>query len=185
MPYDPPDLAGLSLSQIAELVEQRKLPPVSAWHPERSGDSEMRIAADGRWFHQGGEITRPAMVRAFSSLLRCDSDGSYWLVTPHEKLSIAVEDVLFLVVEMTSEGSGETRTIAFRLNNDDLVLAGPEHPIELRGDASLPYLLFRDALWARIARNPYYELAELALAEGNDPPGLWSQGQFFPVAEAQ
>ena len=28
----------------------------------------MRIATDGRWFHDGGEITRPAMVRAFSGL---------------------------------------------------------------------------------------------------------------------
>jgi hypothetical protein len=125
------------------------------------------------------------MVRAFSSLLRCDSDGSHWLVTPQEKLSIEVEDAPFLAVEITSEGSNMERVMAFRLNSDDLVLAGPEHPIELRGDASLPYLLVRDALWARIARNPYYELAELALAEGNDPPGLWSQGQFFPVAEAQ
>ncbi|MBK9431964.1 MAG: DUF1285 domain-containing protein [Sphingomonadales bacterium] len=179
MPYDPPDLAGLNLAQIAELAAQRKLPPVAGWHPEKAGDSEMRIAADGRWYHQGGEITRPAMVRAFSSLLRCEADGSHWLVTPQEKLRIEIEDAPFLAVELASEGNGESRSLAFRLNSDDLVVAGPDHPIQLRGDLALPYVLARDGLWARIARNPYYEMAELALAEGNEPPGLWSQGSFF------
>ena len=82
MPYEAPDLANLSLSDIAELVAARKLPPVESWTPSQTGDSEMRIAADGTWYHQGGEIKRPAMVRAFSSLLLCDADGKHWLVTP-------------------------------------------------------------------------------------------------------
>ena len=109
MPYEPPpELAGLNLTQIAELIAVRKLPPVGNWHPEHSGDSEMRIAADGRWFHQGGEIKRAAMVRAFSSLLRRDDIG-YWLVTPQEKLSIIVDDAPFIAVELRSEGTGESR----------------------------------------------------------------------------
>ena len=48
MPYEAPDLAKLSLSDIAELVAARKLPPVESWAPEQAGDSEMRIAADGK-----------------------------------------------------------------------------------------------------------------------------------------
>ena len=87
MPYNPPpELATLDLAGIAQLVADRKLPPVESWNPAKSGDSEMRIAADGRWFHQGGEIRRPAMVRAFSSLLRREADGNYHLVTPQERL---------------------------------------------------------------------------------------------------
>jgi len=90
MPYEPPPgLAALSLPEIAALVAQRKLPPVESWHPEHSGDSAMRIAADGRWYHEGGEITRPAMVRAFASLLLRDEAGQHWLVTPVEKQAIA------------------------------------------------------------------------------------------------
>jgi uncharacterized protein len=182
MPYNPPpELATLSLSQIAELVQQRKLPPVDQWHPESSGDSEMRIAADGRWYHQGGEITRPAMVRAFSTLLRRDDDR-YWLVTPQEKLSITVEDAPFIAVEVQSEGSGDQRTLAFRLNSDDLVIAGREHALELR---PLPYLHVRAGLWAKLARPVYYELAELALNEGHAPPGVWSSGLFFPIGSAE
>jgi uncharacterized protein len=180
MPYDPPPaLASLSLAQIAELVAERKLPPVSQWQPEKTGDSDMRIAADGRWYHQGGEITRPAMVRAFSTLLRNDRDG-YWLVTPQEKLSIEVEDAPFIAVEMQSEGKGNARKLAFRLNSDDLVIAGPEHAIELR---PLPYLHVRDSLWAKIARPVYYELAEAALDENQTPPGVWSNGTYFPIGD--
>ena len=89
MPYEPPpELAALSLSEIAALVADRKLPPVEGWAPAREGDSEMRIAADGKWFHQGSEIARPAMVRAFSTLLSRDEHGQHWLVSPFEKLAI-------------------------------------------------------------------------------------------------
>jgi hypothetical protein len=43
----------------------------------------------------------------------------------------------------------------------------------------------RAGLDALIARPVYYELANLALAEGGEPPGLWSGGVFFPLdAEA-
>lgn len=179
MPYEAPDLAKLNLTEIVKLVEQRKLPSVESWQPEHIGDSEMRIAADGRWYHQDGEITRPAMVRAFSSLLRRDADGSHWLVTPQQKLSVDVEDAPFVAVEMQNDGEGENRSLAFRLNSDDLVVAGPEHEIELRGD--LPYLHVRAGLWAKLARPVYYELAEIALAENPDAPGIWSNGVNFPI----
>ena len=73
------------------------LPPVDRWNPQSCGDSAMRIAADGTWFHEGEKITRPELVGLFAGLLRKDDDG-YVLVTPVEKLSIAVEDVPFRAV---------------------------------------------------------------------------------------
>lgn len=179
MPYDPPDFANLNLADIAERVATRKLPPVESWQPENSGDSEIRIAADGKWYHRGGEIGRPAMVRAFSSLLRRDADGRHWLVTPQQKLSIEVEDAPFLAVALQSEGHGKKRTLAFRLNSDDLVLAGPGHAIALRD--GLPYLHVRGDLWAKVTRPVYYELAEIALAENPDTPCVWSSGMPFVI----
>jgi uncharacterized protein len=182
MPYDAPDLSRLTLADIATLVAARKLPPVGEWHPERSGDSEMRIASDGRWFHQGGEITRPAMIRAFSSVLRVDENGQHWLVTPHERLAIIVDDAPFLAVELQSSGIGVARTLTFRLNSDDLVIAGPDHELALRGD--LPYLHVRQSLWAKLSRSVYYQLAEWALDENPDQPGLWSENTFFAIGPA-
>jgi len=186
MPYEtPPDLDGLSLAEIAQLAAARKLPPVTSWQPEHSGDSEMRITADGRWFHQGGEIKRPAMIRAFSSLLRRDEDGSHHLFTPQQKLSIIIDDAPFVAAEMTSEGEGTQRQLAFRLNSDDLIIAGQQNVLEVqdRGAGPLLYLHVRDGLWAKLARPVFYELVDLAIAEDEAAPHIWSGGQKFSLAE--
>ncbi|HMG48878.1 MAG TPA: DUF1285 domain-containing protein [Allosphingosinicella sp.] len=174
------DLAGLSLADIARMAAERRLPPVDQWHPTHCGDSAMRIARDGTWFHEGGPIGRPEMVRLFSTILRREPDGGFVLVTPVEKLDIIVEDAPFVAVELKSEGEGRDRTLAFRLNTGDAVIAGPEH--RLRFDAGpRPYLEVRPGLDASVARPVYYELAELALAEGAEPPGLWSGGEYFAL----
>ena len=181
MPYEPPpELTGLSLAEIAALVEARRIPPVDSWQPGRRGDSEMRIAADGRWFHQGGEIRRPAMVRAFSSLLRRDGDGRHWLVTPQEMLEIAVDDAAFIAIDLVSEGDA----LAFRLNTGDTVIAGPDHPIIARGDPDVPalYLAVRHGCEARLNRSTYGQLIELALAGGGLT--VTSQGAQFSLVPA-
>lgn len=161
MPYVlPPDLAWLSLAEIAELSAQRKLPPVELWDPQVSGDSLMVIKADGRWFHDGGEIKRTAMIRAFAGLLRRDALGQHWLVTPHEKQAIAVEDAAFIATDVVRAGDA----LAFRLNTDELVLVGPEQPLMARGDPDLPalYLAVRHGTEARINRSTWLQLVELA-----------------------
>lgn len=180
------DLAGLSLAEIAAAAEAHRLPPVESWNPAHCGDSGMRIAADGGWHHEGRPINRPAMVRLFSTILRREADGSFVLVTPVEKLSIAVDDAPFVAVELASEGAGQARRLAFRLNTGDLLVASAAHPvrIEERADGPHPYVRVRDGLDARLARPVYYELAALALEEGADPPGIWSQGAFFPLGPA-
>jgi hypothetical protein len=182
-PAPPADLSGLGLAEIARLMEERKLPPVEQWNPSHCGDSAMRIARDGTWYHEGGPIGRPAMVRLFSSILRREADGNYVLVTPVEKLDIVVEDAPFVAVELKSEGEGRDRNLAFRLNTGDLVLAGPDHRLRLetREDGPHPYLEVRAGLEARLSRPVYYELAEIALVEGAQPPGLWSKGAFFAL----
>jgi hypothetical protein len=178
MPYEPPaELAALSLEQIAQLVAERRLPPVSEWSPAAEADSRMRIAADGRWYHDGGEITRPAMVRAFASLLTRDAECRYWLVTPQERQSIEVEDAAFIAIDCKREGDA----IAFRLNTDDLVVAGPDHPIIARGSADTPalYIAVRNGLEARLNRSTYAQIAEIAL-EGDDL-SVSSQGARFSL----
>jgi len=182
MPYDPPpELAELNLTEIAEQVAARKLPPVETWQPENSGDSLMRIAADGTWFHDGGVVTRPAMVRAFSSLLTRGDDGQHWLVTPFQKLSIEVEDAAFIAVDALSRDDG----VGFRLNTDELILAGPENRVIARGDGETPaiYLQVRRNLEARLNRSTYQQIAEVALTQGDDW-SITSQGATFSLLPA-
>ena len=184
MPMAPlPDIASLSLAEIAQAVADRRLPPVERWNPTHCGDSEMRIARDGTWFHQGSPIGRPAMVRLFSTILLREPDGGFVLVTPVEKLDIAVEDAPFVAVEMKAEGEGAASRLAFRLNTGDLVTAGPDHALRFAGtvDEPRPYLHVRAGLEALVARALYYDLAERALASGEKPAGVWSDGAFFPI----
>src|SRR5688500_545269 len=110
-PTPPADLSGLGLAEIARLADERKLPPVHQWQPTHCGDSAMRIARDGTWYHEGSPIGRSEMVRLFSTILRREEDGGFVLVTPAEKLDIVVEDAPFVAVEVKSEGSGRERML--------------------------------------------------------------------------
>lgn len=181
----PIDLQGLNLAELQSLIDQRRLPPVERWNPERCGDSGMRIARDGTWYHEGEAIRRPAMVRLFSTVLRREPDGRHVLVTPVEKLDIAVESTAFRAVEMHSEGEGQARRIAFKLDSGDAVILGPEHPLRLvpTEHGPSPRIEVRHGLEAELSRAVYYELVEVALAEAAEPVGVWSQGTFFPLDE--
>ncbi|MDP3673572.1 MAG: DUF1285 domain-containing protein [Novosphingobium sp.] len=186
MPYEPPpELAALSLGEIAEMVAARKLPPVEGWAPQREGDSEMRIAADGKWYHRGGEISRAAMVRAFSTLLSRDSEGRHWLVSPFEKLTIAVDDAAFIATDLSvqSDADGET-SLAFRLNTDEFIVAGPERPIRVAGDPDTPalYLAVRRGCEARLNRSTYEQLVQHAFELGKEPLAVESGGARFALA---
>jgi hypothetical protein len=182
----PIELHGISLAELQRLIDQRRLPPVDRWNPERCGHSGMRIARDGTWFHDGAPIRRSAMVRLFATVLRRESDGRHVLVTPVEKLEIDVETTAFRAVELTSEGAGRERRIGFRLDSGDALILGPQHPLTLAETehGPSPRIAVRPGLAAALSRPVYSELAELALAEGNDPPGIWSDGAFFPLERA-
>jgi|tagenome__1003787_1003787.scaffolds.fasta_scaffold20866450_2 hypothetical protein len=179
----PIELQGISLTELQKLIDERRLPPVDRWNPDRCGHSGMRIARDGTWYHEGEPIRRPAMARLFSTVLRREPDGRHVLVTPVEKLDIEVEATAFRAIAMTREGEGRDQRLAFALDSGDAIIAGPEHPLSVLETESgpSPRLLVRHGLEAELARPVYYELAELALAAGQDPPGVWSDGIFFPL----
>ena len=153
---------------------------------------DIRIASDGNWFHEGGLIGRPALVKLFATVLRREPDGSYWLVTPAERGTITVDDVPFIVVAMQCEGEGEGKQqrIRFHTNVDDTFLLGPDHPLQMRAqqtelavdeDGLRPYVLVRDNLQARLARPVFYELVALSVAGADGRFGVWSDGMFFPL----
>jgi len=181
----PIELQGISLGDLQRLIDERRLPPVEQWNPERCGHSGMRIARDGTWFHEGAPIRRPAMVRLFSTVLRREPDGRHLLVTPFEKLDIDVEATAFRAVEMRVEGAGENQEILFALDSGDAVILGPDHPLIVTetDNGPSPRLLVRHGLEAELTRPVYYELAELALANGDG--GVWSGGQFFALESSE
>lgn len=174
--------------------------PVERWHPAHCGILDMRIARDGTWFHEGRPIARPALVALFASILRREADGAFVLVTPAEKMTIAVEDAPFVAVELHVAGQGRDRRLTLRTNVGDVVVAGPDHPLRFAEEAETgglkPYIRVRGGLEALASRAVAMELAALALAdEGQEAPGqqeapdgagctgVWSDGVFFALPQ--
>jgi hypothetical protein len=157
--------------------------------PIELGDLDMRIARDGTWFYRGSAITRTPLVKLFASVLRRKGDGSYWLVTPVERGRVTVEDAPFIAVAVDREGEGRNQQLIFRTNLDEIVTAGPDHPLRVETAADgtpAPYILVRPGLEARLARPVFYELVELGHEEpiaGESVFGVWSLGRFFQLGD--
>ena len=168
--------------------------PTRAKTPQRQppvdhGDLDMRIARDGTWLYRGSPINRLPLVKLFASVLRRDADGGYSLVTPVERGRVTVEDAPFIAVGLERKGAGRTEDLIFRTNLDEIVTAGPDHPIRVDTGANgepMPYLLVRPGLEARIGRPVFYELVEIADAArdaGETGLGVWSGGMFFSLGD--
>jgi hypothetical protein len=151
----------------------------------------MRIARDGIWYYRGSPINRMPLVKLFASVLRRENDGSYWLVTPAERGRVVVEDAPFVAVAVDKQGAGREQALIFRTNLDEIVTAGPEHPlrIDTAADGSpAPYIMIRPGLEARLSRPVFYELAELGEEEavaGETQFGVWSGGLFFRLGDPE
>ena len=149
----------------------------------------IHIDADGAWFHEGGLIRRPALVKLFASILRREADGSYWLVTPVERGTITVADAPFIAVSIAVTGVGIDQQISFTTNVDNTVILSADHPLTMRqlpddakGDsttATVPYVHVRDRLEAKLNRPVFYELAGYATSNDQGVFGVWSSGSFF------
>lgn len=163
--------------------------PVGRWNPPDCGDIGLAIRADGSWTYRDSQITRQAMVKLFARVLRRDADGRTYLVTPAEKIAIAVADAPFLAVEMEVQGSGRDQNLVFRTNVDDIVTAGPDHPLTFAlqaGGGIKPYVRVRGRLEALVSRSVTYDLLELLQPHdaATTTLGIWSRGEFFTLPSA-
>lgn len=176
--------APYSLLAELEKVKSKEPPPIHLWHPDKITDIDMEIKKDGSWFYLGTPITRQRLVRLFSTVLRKESDGHYYLVTPVEKSRIKVEDVPFLAISMDVKGEGEDQILTFTTNMADEVVVDENHPLRFEFDPQTeepsPYVMVRDSLEAKLARSVYYHLANLCI-EKQHYLGVWSSGIFFKL----
>jgi uncharacterized protein len=170
-----------------DLAKAKGLPPVHLWNPPFCGDINMRIAADGLWFYMNSPIGRLPLVKLFSSVLRLDDDGKYYLVTPVEKCGITVDDAPFLAIRMRVEGEGAARIIHFETQIEEEVAVGPEHPLRFTDEPGTgglkPYVVIRRNLEALVSRALFYDLVALGSIEG-EWFGVWSSGAFYPMKKA-
>jgi hypothetical protein len=171
------------LKSLAERAGKRRNldnPPLHLWHPPLSGDIPIEIAADGRWYHDGGEIKRPALVRLFASLLRREENGEYYLVTPGEKWRISVERHPLLVTDFEVSGD-DPPVISVTLNTGRRVVLDSKHPLyldpEMEGIAAVTLDHGLSALFTRAA---WYRLVDMA-EERDGVPVVASDGIVYPL----
>jgi hypothetical protein len=180
------------LEGLLASVPERRPAPVESWHPPYCGDIGLKIRGDGTWLYRDSPIRRPAMVNLFAGVLRKDEDGRTYLVTPAEKVDVAVDDAHFLAVEMDVRGTGREQQLAFRTNVDDVVACGPKHPLRFAeqqpGSGLKPYVLVRGRLEALLTRALLHDLVALVVDEtrgGQRVAGVWSGGAFFAIGAAE
>lgn len=161
-------VADSPLTSIEALLSgQAGRPPVEKWHPELSGDIDIVIQSDGQWFHEGGLIAREKLVILFSSIMRREQDGEYYLLTPVEKWRIQVEDAPFIVTDFEVLDDGlESQKIIFETNVEGKWLLSKVHGLAVRVDVKTaepnPCLNLDRGLHAKLSRNIFYRLVDLA-----------------------
>ena len=158
--------------------------PLHLWNPPNRGSLDMQIKSNGDWFFQGSEIRRGALVKLFASILRKEADGHYYLVTPHEKFQISVDDTPFVIVDAEVSDNNGAQDIYLRTNVEDFFVLDVEHPLEMRDNQ--PYVKVRDELWALLGRNVFYRLvasAEQRTINAAPHMVLCSAGAEFSLGE--
>lgn len=155
------------LDQLLANIEQAKATGEkrSQWNPGHVSSIDIRIAADGQWFHEGRPFRRLSLVKLFASVLR-KQEQEYFLLTPAEKLKIQVDDAPFVANLVEVIEQDQQSAIVFTTNLDDRIVVGDDHPIRVEVDSQTqtprPYVHYRDGLDALISRNVFFELANLA-----------------------
>jgi hypothetical protein len=151
---------------ILEAQKGNELPPVEKWNPPLCENVEMKIARDGKWFFKSSPIGREKMVKLFSTVIRFDDDGFYYLVTPVEKIKLKVEDKPFVIKTFNKEIIDGKEYFLFQTNVDDIVTLSSENPLRVEINVNTqepsPYILVRKNLEALISRNVFYQLVEEA-----------------------
>lgn len=184
MSQNPENLA----KQVTETMKNAGQPPLEQWHPELSGEMDLRISRDGQWIYKGEPVSREAIVKLFSTILRREDDSQYYLLTPVEKWQIQVEDTPLLAHSLEVEGAGEQQVIKLTTNVGEILEVGDEHPLKIDhyedSGQPRPVIRVRHGVDARLVTAAYYDLAEHVVeqtVDGKPVLGVFSNGNFYKI----
>ena len=161
-----PDDKNLSnISQYlknAQSSHKRSIPPLDQWHPKHCGAMDLKVKANGEWWHEGQLIKRQSMIDLFSTVL-WKEDGRFYLKTPVEQIEIEVEDEPLFVNSVEQIQLEGLHYIQLSTTTQDVVIVDQEHPIFMREfDGELrPYVHVRFGINALIQRASFFHLIEM------------------------
>jgi hypothetical protein len=172
-------------------VTDKAPPPLEKWHPALTGDMDLIVTRDGQWLYEGHPIGRESAVRLFSTILRKEDDGEYYLITPVEKWRIQVEDTPLLAHSLAVRGEGQDQVLSVTTNMGETLDIGDEHPLVVDhypgSDEPRPLVFVRHGAEARLLSSAFYELAELVEereVDGECWHGVFSQGNFWKISKS-
>ncbi|BCX75643.1 MULTISPECIES: DUF1285 domain-containing protein [Acinetobacter] len=162
-----PDSDNKNLMSIAQYLKgvqaghKRSIPPLEQWQPKHCGKMDLKVKANGEWWHEGQLIKRQALLDLFTKVL-WKEQGKFYLKTPVEQIEIEVEDEPLLVNQVDQvEIDGQTY-LQVTTTNQDICLVDKEHAIfmrEYQGELR-PYVHIRFGINALIQRNAFFHLIE-------------------------
>ena len=162
-------MGRLKLSKtLFNLEEQLKFdnleskPPIHDWTPRLCGNIDILIKKDGSWWHEGEKINRKPLVKLFASILRKESDGDYYLVTPQEKWRISVELLPLVVIALETNKSPDYPCLNVTLNTEEVVPINNKYKIEPENKAEgVARVTLWNGLSALFNRPSWYDLVNL------------------------
>lgn len=146
----------------AQSGHKRSIPPMEQWQPKHCGKMDLKVLANGEWWHEGQLIKRQPLLDLFSSVL-WKEQGRFYLRTPVEQIEIEVEDEPLFVNQVDSTVIADKKYIKFTTTNADLIIVDAEHPIFMREFAGelRPYVHVRFGINALIQRSAFFHLIEM------------------------
>lgn len=146
---------------------KRSIPPLDQWHPKHCGAMDLKVLANGEWWHEGQLIKRQAMIDLFSTVL-WKEEGKFYLKTPAEQIEIQVEDEPLFVNQVDRVELEGKSYLQLQTTTQDVIIVDEAHPIFMRnfispdGTVELrPYVHVRFGINALIQRAAFYHLVEM------------------------
>ncbi|AZM37490.1 DUF1285 domain-containing protein [Acinetobacter sp. WCHA39] len=152
----------MNISQYLKDVQQshkRSIPPLDQWHPKHCGKMDLKVKANGEWWHEGQLIKRQALLDLFTKVL-WKEEGKFYLKTPVEQIEIEVEDEPLLINHVDQIEIDGKSYLQVSTTNQDVVIVDETHPIFMREYAGelRPYVHIRFGINALILRQSFYHL---------------------------
>ena len=157
-----------NLTDIAQYIKdgqsghKRSIPPLDQWHPKHCGAMDLKVLANGEWWHEGQLIKRPAMIELFATVLWKEED-KFYLKTPVEQIEIEVEDEPLFVNQVDQVEIAGKIYLQLTTTTHDVVIVDEDHPIFMRAFQGelLPYVHVRFGINALIQRAAFFHLVEM------------------------
>ncbi|MDK1682362.1 DUF1285 domain-containing protein [Acinetobacter terrestris] len=167
---DDKNLMGITqYLKYAQTGHKRSIPPLDQFNPKHCGAMDLKVKANGEWWHEGQLIKRQALIDLFSTVL-WKEDGKFYLKTPVEKIEIEVEDEPLFVNQVDRVEIEGKSYIQLTTTTQDVVIVDQEHSVFMREYSGelRPYVYVRFGINALIQRSAFFHLIEMGELLEND-----------------